>query len=296
MEMDARLGSPRYRLFSCHGSYLNYAVKTLPLCATLDNEFEIMLDSGAFTAWSKGEEVTVQHIIDVYSRLLDKFGHLGRGFWLINLDKIPGAPGVTASTPELQDAIKISDENFHLLVDKFGDIVLPVFHQNEDNARLSEVVGMGKYICVSPRNDLPETMRREWSQEVHALLTRETWTHGLAATGHPMMTKVPWTSVDSATWIMIAAYGRVYANHRLSAVGISVDSATRYEKENHIDNLNYEERNTLLQMIEDRGFDLELLQTDFVERSIWNRVIMSELYRGIDHQSITHVQESLLDL
>ena len=131
IEADERLGSPRFRLFSCHGAYFKYAQKTGPIVSTIDDQFEIMLDSGAFTAWTKGEEVTLDHLIRDYRTLIDDFGYGKEKVWLINLDKIPAEPGRTPTPYELEEAIKISDENFHRLTDKFGDIVIPVYHQGE---------------------------------------------------------------------------------------------------------------------------------------------------------------------
>lgn len=295
VEMDGRLGTPRYRLFSCHGAYLNYAKKTTPLVATIDNDFEIMYDSGAFTAWSKGEEVTLQHLIDVYGALLDEFSGTASAIWLINLDKIPGSPGRTATTAELEEAIKISDENYHILRDKFGDIVLPVFHQNESAARLQEVCAMTNYICVSPRNDLPEASRRRWAAEVHTKLPAGISTHGLAATGYPMMSRVPWGSVDSASWIMLAAYGKIYRSENLQAIAISAESPAKHIEDAHFDNISPYEQQQLVALMDAWGFTVEGLQNDFVERSIWNRLMMSSLYRSITVVNVK-IQDTLFPL
>lgn len=294
IETDERLGSPRYRLFSCHGAYYKYAWNTGPLVATIDDNYEIMLDSGAFTAWSKGDEVHLEDLIESYSNLIDHF-KCPEKIWLINLDKIPGSPGITAGPEEIQEAIKISDENFHKLVDVFGPRVIPVFHQNEDEDRLDEVAKMAEYICVSPRNDLGEKHRRTWAKEVHGKLPPGTKTHGLATTGYPMMRDVPWHSVDSATWIMLAAYGHILARTDLKSISISDDQPNKYEEGKHFINISQQERDQLMAKIDEWGFTYDGLRTNFVERATWNRLMMSELYRSLTQVSCP-VQPGLFDL
>lgn len=296
VEADERLGSPRYRLFSCHGNYINYAFKTIPLCSTIDNEFEVMLDSGAFTAWTKGEEVKIEELKRSYGMLLDKYGGNGQQFWLINLDKIPGAPGRTAEPEEIDEAIKISDENYHKLVDEFGDIVLPVFHQGEPESRLKEVAEMGGYINISPRNDVGERVRVRWSKEVHSKLPRGIKTHGLAATGLPMMQDVPWHSVDSASWIMVASYGHIWWPKIMTIVSISDDSPNRHLADKHYVNLSRAEQEYFEEFAEQMGMTIDELRSDFVFRAIWNRMVQSQIYRSVPEEVVRPLQDGLFDL
>jgi len=296
IEADERLGTPRYRLFSCHGSYVKYAKATSPIVAKIDDNYEIMLDSGAFTAWTKGEEVHLPHLVDVYAELVDIIGDLNK-VWFINLDKIPGKPGETATEEQLAEAIKISDENYAVLNEKFPNRVLPVFHQNEDEARLKEVCDMsGGYVCISPRNDLGETYRARWAAETHHLLPEGIRTHGLAATGTQMMTKVPWLSVDSATWILIAAYGGIFIDTNFRIVGVSETSPTRHDKNAHVTTLADPERDYLYDLMKKWKFTLEELGTIFESRALWNRMMMTELYRSIGDTSHLPVQKGIFDL
>lgn len=297
IEMDSRLGSPRYRLFSCHGAYYKYAQQTSPLVATIDQDYEIMLDSGAFTAWTKGEEVKLTHLLRDYEDLVNIIGDLEK-VWMINLDKIPGEKGRTASPKEVIEAIRISDENFNVLNEHFPGRVLPVFHQNESDTRLEEVCRMSDYICVSPRNDMAETYRIKWSSEVHAKIANinpNVRTHGLAATGYTMMTRVPWHSVDSATWIAIAAYGGIFVNEKLNIRGISQESPTRHEIDQHYDNLSDPQKAYLNGLMEEWDLPIEGLQSKFEDRALWNRLMMTQLYRGIDYKQAA-LQDGLFAL
>lgn len=204
-----------HRLFSLHGDYQRAVHRWLDDVITRPEhpypKF-IMLDSGAFTAWNAGGEVTVSEVFDSYSRFEDKAGDLFDEIWMVNLDKIPGTRGVDPTPTEIDEALHISDENYARLVDRFGDRILPVYHQGEHIDRALELAEIAKYICISPRNDLPEGRRTEWSLQTHASLRKvypDVMTHGLATTGNQMLRDVSWTSVDSAAWVLHAGFGKV---------------------------------------------------------------------------------------
>jgi hypothetical protein len=203
-------GIVTHRLFSLHGPYRKAVIKWAEnVRHHAKRPTHIMLDSGAFSAWNKGHEATLENVIEAYDEFLQVAGDLFEEIWMINLDKIPGSKGGPEPTiAELNDATRISDENLSVLQHKFGDRILPVFHQGESPERLEVVKSQTHYICISPRNDLPEHQRRNWSMEVHGR-TKENRTHGLATTGNDMMRLVPWYSVDSAAWVLHSAYGIV---------------------------------------------------------------------------------------
>lgn len=188
----------------------------------------ILLDSGAFTAWNKGEVTTVDDVKRKYSRFIETAGDLFEEIWGINLDVIPGEKGRDPTSDELKRAVEVSDINFEILVKEFGDIILPVYHQGEDSARLAECVaqvdGKSNYICISPRNDLAEPRRVDWSRDAHADLHRQ-WphimTHGLATTGNRMVRTVPWYSGDSAAWVQHGGYGMIDIFHAPDTAGQS---------------------------------------------------------------------------
>lgn len=204
-----------HRLFSLHGDYQRAVHKWLDdviLRPSRPYPRSIMLDSGAFTAWNAGGEVTVEEVFDSYSRFEDKCGDMFDEIWMVNLDKIPGKRGVDPTPAEIDEALKVSDANYLRLVDRFGERILPVYHQGEDMSRCLELAGVANYICISPRNDLHEGERASWSDEVHTNLRKvhpEAMTHGLATTGNKMLRDVPWTSIDSAAWVLHAGFGKV---------------------------------------------------------------------------------------
>jgi hypothetical protein len=180
----------------------------------------ILLDSGAFTGWNKGESTSVDDVKRKYSMFINQADGLFEEIWGINLDVIPGEKGRDPTQDELKRAVEVSDVNFEILVKEFGDIILPVYHQGETVERLRECVaqvdGKSNYICISPRNDLAEGYRVKWSRDAHSELTQKhphILTHGLATTGNKMVRTVPWFSGDSAAWVQHGGYGMIDIFH-----------------------------------------------------------------------------------
>jgi len=167
----------------------------------------IMLDSGAFTAWQKGHKTEVDEVSESYERFLNAADNLFDSIVMVNLDVIPGERGRNPTQEEIKEAVRQSDINLEILKRRFGERILPVFHQGEPEARLEEVIGQARYICVSPRNDVAETHRVTWSRDTHDCISNRVETHGLATTGNEMIKTVPWTSGDSAAFIQHGAFG-----------------------------------------------------------------------------------------
>jgi hypothetical protein len=283
------------RLFSLHGSYQRAVMKWLEAVKqNPDRKYPriILLDSGAFTGWNKGEDTRLEEVYDAYSAFEERAEGLFDEIYMINLDKIPGQKGRDPTLEELKDAIRISDENYLRLVDKFGSRILPVYHQGEANERLFEVAEMGDYICVSPRNDLPEGKRKIWSETQHHELTKRYGfqtkrTHGLATTGNSMINDVPWHSIDSAAWILHAGFGKVdifcpdphNKESRYRNWFVSYEGGKARLRGQHVDTVGEEVRRLIVDTIGGYGFTLEQAQADSRIRSL---ICMGELNRYTD--------------
>lgn len=308
------------RLFSLHGSYMRAVMQWLDrVVRNPDRKFPkiLMLDSGAFTAWNAGQEVHLDEVFDAYSRFEDASAGLFDEIFMINLDKIPGERGRTASDEEKLEAIRISDENYARLVDRFGERILPVYHQDESDDRLFEVAEMTDYICVSPRNDLPEGRRKKWAQEKHSILEQAYGrgvkrTHGLATTGNEMIREVPWYSIDSAAWVLHGGYGMIdvffegpsvfetrYRNYFISNEG----GKQRYD--GHIDTVRPAIRAQLDAAIERYGFTQEQVRGSGRIRGLvcmgeldryaqWAYAHQEERMQSSDPLIKIHAQQSLL--
>lgn len=299
-EFTQYVGKLPCRLLSCHGSYFSFAQKWTDTLVELSDpsNVTILLDSGAFTAWNQGHEVTLDDLAPVYWKYMEKYWGKVKEVYMINLDKIPGSPGRTPDAAEIQHCIEVSDENYYQLQKLFGHRVLPVFHQGESEERLQHVCEMGDYVCVSPRNDLGEVHRVKWSREVHSKIPRNIKTHGLAATGTSMMTTVPWYSVDSATYIFIASNGGVIMclNGKLVTLGASSKNTNRFDQGKHLCNMTeFTMENVILPRLDSLGYTIEQLAEDYGARMMCS---MREVQHWVDncHEFKVLQPNSLFDL
>lgn len=274
-----------HRLLSCHGDYVKHGHTWARSTVTNPKHGTLLLDSGAFTAWNKMGEMHLHDLLPVYFDFMNLYWRDCKEIYLINLDKIPGSPGVDPPPEEIEQAIEISDRNYEILVKEFGKRVLPVFHQGESEKRLMEVAAMTDYICVSPRNDLPEGQRVKWAHEVHCKLPRDKKTHGLATTGVQMMQKVPWTSVDSASWIFTASTGNATfcLNGKLVNLGFSEQSPTRFLANQHYNSLTPVMQAAVKERILEAGFTPERLIEDHAARMSFTQ---AEIMYWVEHHHV----------
>lgn len=256
-----------------------------------------MLDSGAFTAWKSGHRVEINDLIRTYADVMSLVNHSKVKVFLISLDVIPGSPGVTASAQEVADAIVQSDKNFEILTKEFGDRVIPVYHQNETEDRLYEICKMAKYICASPRNDLPEWTRVKWSEEVHRKLPQGITTHGLATTGAQMISRVPWWSVDSAAWLFSGAMGKIdcWHNGAWLSINISKESPDRYNAGKHYLNCAQPIRDAIDARIAFHGLSPADMIDDHMARKLLNGLELIEFLKQFKFEKPEY-QDGLFNL
>jgi len=173
------------------------------------DQFRFFLDSGAFSAWSKGTTIdldeycefiraNIQHL-DVYA----------------SLDVIPGTFGREPTAAERDEAAEQSWKNYLYMV-RNGLDPLPVYHYGEDVRFLKRIIDHGcPYIGIGGLVGIPGGRRRVWLDMVFDHLTDAEGralvkTHGFGMTSIPLIFRYPWYSVDSTTWIKITASGSVY--------------------------------------------------------------------------------------
>lgn len=230
----------------------------------------LLIDSGAFTAWNAGGRTSLKELIDYNKKAINLYGDK-HGFAFISLDVIPGERGRRATSEEVAKAVDESIDNFKVMQQEFpGHYVLPVYHSGEDVAVRNTYMGMTDYICLSMNQDMAEDNRVKWA--VRSIVDGYKF-HGLAATGNRMVTEVPWFSVDSSSWLSSGAMGGIYIDDgkgTMRKLNVSENSPARHEKGQHFDSLSEIERSYLRKYVADRGFDIEKLRVDLVERHKWN--------------------------
>lgn len=185
----------------------------------------IILDSGAFSAWNKNKNVDLNEYIKYIKEAQDIALEHNKLLHVVNLDVIPGQAGKTKSLNKIVGSAKTLSANKQLINDaakqgylnlktlkKNGISPIHVFHQGEDFKWLDRMVDIVDYIGVSPANDMPNESKKAWINSVFEYLYKhniKVKTHGFAVMVPELLKSLPWTSCDAISWRMTAATGSV---------------------------------------------------------------------------------------
>ena len=229
------------RLQSCHSVHIKSTDAWLSRSLELGvcGQTDLMLDSGAFTAWNAGHHMKVEDLLPLYGRLQESYEKAYKSIVYINLDTIPGSRKTPPTEKQVEEALVESDKNFYILEKELGKgKILPVFHQGEPWDRLGVVAGQSKFICISARQGLSEYLRVNFIQQCVGYLhdnNLDNDLHGLATTGNTIIRCAKWFSVDSASWALAAAFGSIIieVNGNIRAVPVSDQSPTRFDRDRH---------------------------------------------------------------
>lgn len=176
-------------------------------CLKKYENFNIIVDSGAFSVWNSGKTMSRDDLLIYYKKI-----HAYRkDINFINLDVIPGKKGEKPSKKEAFEACKGSLDNYYFFK-KHKINVLPVFHEDDDFDFLEIYKKETDYIAISPANDSSTKRRMVWLDKVYGNIRGDYKTHGLAATAIPIMQRYPFYSVDSINWKAVHIYGRTANN------------------------------------------------------------------------------------
>lgn len=182
----------------------------------------IMLDSGAFSAWYHEKPIDIRDYIAFVQE------HGERFYSIVCLDKIPGTKGVMARSPAaIEAAAKESHKNYEIMR-KAGIESIPVFHMGEDFKWLYRMLDDGvPYIGISPYLKSKTNHITDWLDQVFSAISDEKGrpvckTHGFGVTGHEIVRSYPWFSIDSTSWALSAGYGNVLMPRMM---GRTIDTA-----------------------------------------------------------------------
>lgn len=229
----------------------------------------IMMDSGAFTAWNAGRPVVLRELMEYNVKVLNTYG-ARHNFVFIALDVIPGERGRENTAADYAQAIDVSKDNFNTMQQHFkGWTVMPVYHSGEDVALRNHYMKLTDYICLSMNQDYSEQNRLEWAKRAAIDGYRY---HGLAATGNKMVSQIGWYSVDSSSWVTVGSMGSILWPNgpELRVLAVSENSPSRHDRGQHIKTITPVEYEMVCDYIRRAGFDPETLAKEYRERWRWN--------------------------
>lgn len=285
------------RLLSCHGNYIQVAKQWLDRAVELgvSANMNIMLDSGAFTAWSLGHNTTLEQLLPVYNYMQQTYEHHFKSMVFINLDVIPGSRKVPPTLDQLDRALVDSDINLGRLQGELGDQILPVFHQGEPWERLDVILSQSTYMCLSPRQTVANKVRLAWLRDVAGkVMGVKNKIHGLATTGNESIVACDWFSTDSASWVISGGLGaiQVCVGGKIRPISVSVESPNVFHESKHFSTMTALEKDKIKATVDSYGFDVKDLSTSHEQRRAFNLLSVRDWANTVKYEKTT-IQEGL---
>lgn len=239
---------------------------------------KLFIDSGAFSAHTKGKVVDLEDYIS-YVNSIDEHVYV-----FAQLDKIPGTFGLEHTIEEVAEGAEKSWENYLYMKDKVKsrDKLMPIFHQGEDFKWLKNMLEYThedgshiKYIGISSNNNESIKGKINWFQKAFSIIAKSSnpnvKVHAFGMVIPKVLTQMPFTSADSTGWIMTGANGGIKVKDK--SIIISDQSV---DKPNHFNNQSPELQQFILSEIEKFGFTKEELETDYKKRQLFNIYSLKE--------------------
>lgn len=236
---------------------------------------KILVDSGAFTAHTKGITIDCDEYIAYLNSIHDSVTLYAQ------LDKIPGEFGKERTLEQLAEAPKLSWENYLYMRERLiePDKLLPIYHQGEDIKWLKNMLEAtfdGKhipYIGISPSNDKSVAEKVKWIEHVFKIIKHssnpDVKTHAFGMTSLKVLERYPFTSADSTSWIMNGVNGSIFTPY-----GTLVVSENRRKDPHHIDWLGPDAKKACIEYFEKNGFTYDQVITDYKARLCLNVIYL----------------------
>lgn len=255
---------------------------------------KLFIDSGAFTAYTKGTVIDTDDYIEYINSITDDVTVFAQ------LDTIPGRFRQPKTYKDRQIAAEKSWENYIYMRQRVRDKdkLIPVFHQGEDYAWLKNMLDYRdndgdriKYIGVSPASDvsgLDEFLDRSFRIIANSS-NPNVHTHAFGMTQIPMLEKYPYTSADSVSWKLTAAMGRIYTKYG----AVYVSDRGKYEPD-YIFNKPKEAQEKIIDTIKKSGYSIEDVSTKDYVRYVINIQFLMDWAENYEYKGVNYKTRYLL--
>ena len=218
----------------------------------MKNKVDLFLDSGAFSAWSQGQEIDIYKYIDFIKENESVITLYS------NLDVIGSSEGTWKN---------------QMIMENAGIKPVPVFHYGENIkwlkrilARGYDYISLGGMVPISTKELIP-WLDMLWSN----YLTDEKGfpivkVHGFGLTSLVLMLRYPWYSVDSTSWVVTGRMGSIYIPRYKSGkwiydenswkIAVSNKSPNKKEAGQHYDTMSPINQRLIIDYLNDKGYKL----------------------------------------
>lgn len=234
------------------------------------DKIKVFLDSGAFSSFSLGVDVD----IDAYAEFIKE--HQDIILMASVLDAIGDPEGTYHNQKHLE---------------KRGAEVLPCFHFGEPLDLCEYYVKNYDYITLGGMVPVPNGKLEVWLDEVWSRVLTDkdgyarTRVHGFGLTSRYLMSRYPWYSVDSSTWVQSGATGRVILPQFQQPIAISDRSPELKKHGAHILTKRDIEQQRVAEALAYYGTTIEEVSTQYPVRWALNAFAFDQIGKamGEDH-------------
>lgn len=200
----------------------------------LRKDIKLVVDSSAYSAWTRHIKVDIDEYISFINSISDVV------YWFAELDKIPGEFGKEKTEQEVKEAPEYSWKNFLYMLEKVNcpKKILPIFHMYEDYKYLDNMLSYRfddgswvEYIGISPSNDAGVNDKIKWYEKTWEYIYKRCnelgrdipLTHNFGCTTVAIMEQYPSMSSDSTSWVRSASFGNIMLviNGKIKTVYVS---------------------------------------------------------------------------
>lgn len=248
---------------------------------------KLFIDSGAFSAWTKGKTIDVDEYIAWINERADFISLYGQ------IDVIPGDI-VKGHTPEqVKEAARLTWENYLYMRPRMKkpEGLLYTFHVGEPYDYLRQALEwrdeQGKpipYIALGGMVGKPGPVRKNFLDTCFNIIKKSTnpdvKVHAFGMTSFELLAQYPGiTSADSTSWIMTGANGMV-----MTDVGNILVSDKQSNLLSHYSHLSKELRDAFDKNIAEFGFTLDELAASRDNRIMHNARFMNKRAKNLVYQ------------
>lgn len=256
-----------------------------------DTGSKLFIDSGAFTAWTKGKEVDVDAYIQWLNERVDYIYLFGQ------VDSIPGNIDKAPTQSQVEEAAQKTWENYLYMRERVinKDGLLYTYHVGEPQKFLEQVLNWTdengehiKYIAlggmVSKAKPVKEAFLSRCFEAIKKSTNPNVKTHAFGMTSLDLLEKYPITSADSTGWLMTAMTGSIFTE--LGTVCVSEQTE---KNPDNFTNLLPRKQKVVKDHLLELGYTYEQVRTDRYAREEVNAAYLSEWAKNyVYKETISH--------
>lgn len=246
---------------------------------------KLFIDSGAFSAWTKGKNIECDEYIAWLNDRVDFIDLFGQ------IDVIPGDRVQGATQEQVNEAAEATWKNYLYMRERVinKDGLLYTFHVNEPIRYLKQALEWtdekGKhipYIALGGMVGKPRVIRKSFLDNCFDCIKKSSnphvKVHAFGMTDFTLLEDYPIYSADSTSWIMIAAMGNIMTDRGSIAV-----SDKQVNEPNHYSHLPKKDIEKFEHTISQFGFKLKDLSEFRDNRVMFNALYMQDKASKIDN-------------